>query len=153
MQPANGLCNRQEYVKRQQKKIVWVTANLRNSPDGLQWNKTFNLQDLKVLEDENQMLKAEIESMKHELSIAQSGKEHPKVLGENKILYLFLVSNQKVIKQCMSLWDAPKDPGARKEIKGVLEPEVHRVEEVSKERRDLKDQGEIEVTNNNDNGQ
>ena len=48
----------------------------------------------------------------------------------------------------MSLWDALKDPGAKRVTKGVLESEVHRVDEVSKERRDLRDQGAIEVITN-----
>ena len=117
--------------------------------DGVHWNRTFNLQDLKVLEDENQVLKAEIESMKHELSIVQSGKKQLKVL-EEKIIHLFIVifSYKKVIKQCTSLWDALKDPGAKRVTKGVLVSEVHRVDEVSKERRDLRDQGAIEVITN-----
>ena len=68
-----------------------MIPNLRNSTDGVNWNKTFNLQDLKVLEDENQMLKAEIESMKHELSIVQSGKKQLKVIEEKNHPLIFLV--------------------------------------------------------------
>ena len=122
--------------------------------DGVHWNRTFNLQDLKVLEDENQVLKAEIESMKYELSIVQSGKKAA-TSSRRKKNHPFIpcfFSNQKVIKQCTSLWDALKVPGAKRAIKGVLVSEVHRVDEVSKERRDLRDQGAIEVISNNDNG-
>ena len=52
----------------------------------------------------------------------------------------------------MSLWDALKDPGAKRVIRGVLVSEVHRVDEVSKERKDLRGQGAIEVISNNDTG-